>query len=286
MKEIVNIYKHNRAFIESFITSTIGNRHIKELRRKDADKFFNGFRSLDFVYSVDENWHQNSPSFFRSKEDDSILGSKKFYLSTKIRMRDNGTFLSNPYINSYTGKLSITYVVKIDDGYLVFDFTLVSMLKRLKLLEANYNLQYLTKFSYGIMGFSLVVFAIFLSLYALATFMTSIFPISDISLEATFKSIIALTLGLAIFDLAKTVLEQEVFSKSLYENKNEQNKVFSKFLISIVIALSIESLMVVFKVALLDYQDMIYAFYLIMGVASMIVALGLYNYLSAGFYKR
>lgn len=287
MKELVNIYKNNRAMIESFIISTMSDVEVDGLTNKSVSSLFSNFRSLDFVYSVDNNWHQNSPSFFRGKSENTLLGAKKHYLSTKIQMKENGTFLSSPYINTYTGKLSITYVKRVENGYIVFDFNLVTMLKRLKLLEANYQLQTFTKYSYGFMGFALVAFSFFLGIYAIATFLTSILPVGDISLEATFKSIIALTLGLAIFDLAKTILEQEVFSRALVEDKNEQNRVFSKFLISIVIALSIESLMVVFKIALSDYKDMIHALYLILGVALMIFALGAYNYFTkSNFHRR
>ena len=39
-----------------------------------------------------------------------------------------------------------------------------------------------------------------------------------------------------------------------------QNKVLGKFLISIIIALSIETLMVVFKIALGDYTQMLAAY--------------------------
>ena len=56
--------------------------------------------------------------------------------------------------------------------------------------------------------------------------------------------------------------------------------VLMKFSIAIIIALSIEALMVVFKIALHDYSQMIYALYLIIGIALIIVSLGIYSYLS------
>ena len=54
------------------------------------------------------------------------------------------------------------------------------------------------------------------------------------------------------------------------------NKILTKFLISIIIALSIEALMVVFKIALQDYTQMHNAVYLIAGVSLMIISLGLF----------
>ncbi len=94
-----------------------------------------------------------------------------------------------------------------------------------------------------------------------------------------FRSIIALTLGMAIFDLSKTILEHEVFYKSLSRDNNLENRLLARFLTSIIIALSIESLMVVFKIALSDYSKMIYAFYLISGVGVMIVSLSLFIFI-------
>lgn len=98
------------------------------------------------------------------------------------------------------------------------------------------------------------------------------------SIESIFKPVIALTLGLAIFDLAKTVFAQEVIFKNYSKNSNTGYKVLTKFSITIIIALLIESLMVVFKIAIDDYTHMIHAFYLIGGISVLIVSLGLFIY--------
>jgi uncharacterized membrane protein len=93
-----------------------------------------------------------------------------------------------------------------------------------------------------------------------------------------FKPIIALTLGIAIFDLAKTILEQEVFFKSYSKNSNVETKMLTKFLITIIIALSIEALIVVFKIAIDNYDHMIHAFYLIAGIAVILISLTVFIY--------
>jgi putative Mn2+ efflux pump MntP len=96
--------------------------------------------------------------------------------------------------------------------------------------------------------------------------------------NSMFTSIIAVTLGIAIFDLAKQIFEHEVLFHHFAQEENKQYKVLGKFLVSIVIALSIETLMVVFKLALTDYKSMLSAFYLLIGTTVMIVGL-------AYFYK-
>lgn len=83
-------------------------------------------------------------------------------------------------------------------------------------------------------------------------------------------------MGLAIFDLAKTLLEREVFFKA-YSDKQNESRLLSKFLTAIIIALSIEALMVVFKTALHDPSQMLYALYLIIGVTLIILSLAIYS---------
>jgi hypothetical protein len=102
--------------------------------------------------------------------------------------------------------------------------------------------------------------------------------IGDVEIfQLIFKSTIALTLGLAVFDLAKNLLEHEVVFKEQFNEAHGSNKLLEKFLISIIIALSIESLMTVFKIALTDYKDILYAVYLIIAVSVMIIALSYFN---------
>ena len=128
----------------------------------------------------------------------------------------------------------------------------------------------------------LSIVSIMLILYGGYIFVEIIFSFGNIDfLQSIFKSIISIisiTLGLAIFDLAKQIFEHEVLFDSFQHPEDKQYKVLGKFLISIVIALAIETLMVVFKVALNDYTQMLSAFYLMIGTTLMFVGL-------AYFYK-
>ena len=222
----------------------------------------------------------DSPYYLKNKVDNNKRGISKKYYFSKIKLSDRDEALSNPYISSYNGAINITYVKKMENGYLIVDIDIVSVLERLKLIKSNKLLRNINNYTYGFMGFSLVFFALFLGLYSIIIFANSIWDIANFDLGNIFKSIVALTLGLAIFDLGKTILEHEIFYKSISHSDSEENKILSKFLISIIIALSIEALMVVFKIALNDYTDMLYGFLLIIGVSFMIYAVGKYNYLN------
>ncbi len=120
----------------------------------------------------------------------------------------------------------------------------------------------------------------FIILYSLYDFIVFALFKNKLELESIFKPIIALTLGIAIFDLAKTILEQEVFFKSYSKNSKVETKMITKFLITIIIALSIEALIVVFKIAINNYDKMINALYLISGISLILVALSIFIYLT------
>ncbi len=78
-----------------------------------------------------------------------------------------------------------------------------------------------------------------------------------------FKATILLTLSLAIFDLVKAIFEEEVLGKEKKEGAGGGHQTMIRFLGSIVIALSIEALMLVFKFALTDPAQLKYAVFLI-----------------------
>ncbi|MFX4282865.1 hypothetical protein ACOL3J_11420, partial [Aliarcobacter butzleri] len=74
--------------------------------------------------------------------------------------------------------------------------------------------------------------------FSLFDFMLYIFSNHDLSLEMIFKPLISLSLSIAIFDLAKTILDQEVFSESYSIMSRVETKILTKFLTTIIIALS------------------------------------------------
>src|SRR3990167_9383017 len=121
---------------------------------------------------------------------------------------------------------------------------------------------------------SLALVSIALIGYGVFVFFSLMFSLSTADfLHDIFRSIISITLGLAIYDLAKQIFEHEVMFQSFHKSEDKQYKVLGKFLISIIIALSIETLMVVFKIALGDLSNMLSAFYLLMGTTLMFVGL-------------
>ena len=91
-----------------------------------------------------------------------------------------------------------------------------------------------------------------------------------------FEATILLTLALAIFDLAKTLIEEEILGRSKDSSISGPHKTMVRFLGSIIIALSIEALMLVFKFAITDPEKILYAMYIILGVSMLLITLAFY----------
>lgn len=279
MKEFIEIYKANKKDIESFIIATLkNNNNLQKDQTENYKENFEHFPSMELLYITDANCKQISPNIFRNKSAEDAKEKDRGYLASKLKNIDNQFSISDPYISSATGNICITVMKQESDSHIFIDFKLSELLSRLGLIELHQTFDGFSKYFYTLIGFSLILFSTLAIGYAFFSFIIH-FIDDGFSLDTLFKPIVAITLGLAIFDLAKTILEREVYYKS-YGNKSEDSVVLTKFAIAIIIALSIEALMVVFKIAIHDYKDMIYGLYLIVGVGVIISALGIYSFLS------
>jgi hypothetical protein len=280
MKRIVNTFRQHRPAIEMFL------RNIVESERFDCSEercIRNAFKQLSFlqmVYLIGSDLTQTSPNYHRKGKDDSRVGMDKSHYFANVKLTNRKSYLTNPYIHHLTGHPSVTMVLRREEGYIVFDFELLKLLEELKLIEHNTQFERMNSIVYAGGGFLLALVALFLISFGAYTFGYIFIQRPESILHDIFKAIIAITLGLAIYDLAKTILENEVMYKNAGSPREGQNAILGKFLVSIIIALSIESLMVVFKISLGDYTEMGYGFFLILGVTLMTVGLGWFHRLT------
>jgi hypothetical protein len=276
MKQAIQIFRTHKKSIENYLYDNINNNHIDHFSDITLEKFFNIFDSLETLFVVDLQYIQTTPRYTRDTRDALHLGDDRAILFEKISLDDNEYYISTPYICAHTGKSTITVVKKIYNHSIVMDFNLMRLLSELDYVGKNILFDKMTKYTYAAIGYGLSFFALILVGYSIYNFGYFIFNGDIKLLDSIFKSIIALTLGLAIFDLAKNLLEHEVIYKENSSQEHGDNKILTKFLISIIIALSIESLMVVFKIALKDYTQMLKAEYLIIGISLKIISLALF----------
>lgn len=288
MEEFLDVYERNKDMIEDFIQSSIYNLgSLISYEEKEFSKIFSVFPSLELVYVVNKDTKiQSSPNYFRNKVENDAVNEKRDYIIEKLHFKNNYIAFSSPYISSATRNTCVTVTIKEDDEIFFLDFQIDILLQKLNLVELNKPFHSVTKGFYIVAGFSMMVLSIITILFSLYDFTFYLFSKNELSLEMIFKPIIALTLSIAIFDLAKTILEQEVFFKSYSKNSKVETKILTKFLTTIIIALSIEALIVVFKIAINDYDQMINAFYLIAGIALILISLTIFINFSSKRYKQ
>ncbi|MFT7880694.1 MAG: hypothetical protein ABXS91_09910 [Sulfurimonas sp.] len=276
MKVVINLYKRHKRTVDNYITTAIKNAPRNYIEH--ADEILKKYTFLQLVYSVDESYHQVSPVICRQKKESFNVGSDKRHYFTKLELDEDGFYISNPYIHYRTGKASITIVRKIEGVYYVFDCNLITVLEELRLIEYNSTHHKFKQAVYMLGSGLLVAISLALLFYGGYKFVMVFFGENVDFFHDIFKAIISATLGIAIFDLAKQIIEHEVIFHTFRHDETREYKVLGRFLVSIIIALLIETLMVVFKIALGDYNEMQAAFYLLIGTTGMIVGL-------AYFYK-
>ena len=281
MREYIEIYEENKEKIESFIEDTLEKQNLlKSQLEENFKKLFKNFPSLELIYLVNyKTKNQISPNIYRHKIDDLQSSETRGYLIDKLNIKDNGFAFTKPYQSTTTGTTCVTVSKKEEDEIVFLDFDLEILLERLGLIEKNKFFSSITRTFYIISGFFMMFLSAVAIIYAGVDFVTNLMS-ARLSIDTIFKPIIATTLGLAIFDLAKTILEQEVYYKSYIKDPKIEIKTLTKFLVTILIALSIETLMVVFKIAIENYDKLINALYLMLGTSLFMVALSFMIYIT------
>ncbi len=273
MKHILNIYFKNKNSVQYYLRDTLIAFHPSNFEKKSLVQFFETGKAAEIIYAVSSDYKQITPGYSRKNLDDTRIGYDKSYYFRGIQFNDDNTYITNPYLHHVTGGPTVTGVKKEGNNFLVIDFDLLRLLEELNLIEHNALINRINKLVIGTGGILLGAVSLFLILYGGFIFTSLFWNAQNLDIfHAVFQSIISITIGLAIYDLAKHIIEHEILFKGGMHEENSENTILAKFLNSIIIASSIESLMVVFKIVLEDYSRMINALYLIIGVALLIFA--------------
>jgi hypothetical protein len=282
MKRIISIYTENKNSVQFYVRTVMESFQPASYNAKDLHHFFDFEKSAEIIYGVNAAYTQATPTFGRKYTEENRGGTDKSFYFKWVSFEDEPVHISNPYLHYTTGLPTLTAVKRHNDEYIVVDFDLLKLLEELRLIEHNSAFERVNSYILGGGGLLLGIVSLFLILYGGYIFFHMLIfqnPGKDVMHEI-FTSIISITIGLAIYDLAKTIVENDVLFKKFNYGNDLQSKTLSKFLTSIIIALSIESLMAVFKIVLDDYTQLLNAFYLVIGVTLLIVGTGIYNWLS------
>jgi hypothetical protein len=237
------------------------------------------------VYLLDEKGVQISPTYTQTDKIKDDIGKIRAHRAYYYRaVREERCTITDPYpsLMSISGDLTVTASQPIfcENGHLKYvaciDMPFSEVLNISKLNSYDTFFSKLFKTSYACFAFSLIAVAMFLFMQGVLSFVGNEVSLSHFDIKYVFEATILTTLSLAIFDLAKTLIEEEILGRHKEQNISGPHKTMVRFLGSIIIALSIEALMLVFKFAITDPDKLIYAIYIVGGVASLLISLAIY----------
>jgi hypothetical protein len=240
-------------------------------------------QNCEGVYLLNNRGVQITPTFAANEQIDDDAGKIRADRAYYYRaVRESRCTITDPYPSLITGDLTVTASQPIycEDGDLKYvaclDMPLDEVLKITHLNTFDTFFSKLFKYSYAAFAFALIAVAGLLFMSGVQTFFIKEITVSHLVIDDMFKATILLTLSLAIFDLAKTLIEEEVLGQRREYHVSGPHKTMVKFLGSIIIALSIEALMLVFKFAITDPEKLMYAMFIIGGVAMLLISLAVY----------
>ena len=226
---------------------------------------------------ITENISKNKKLKDMGKGDDR--SDRAYYYKT---IKEHRCTLTDPYPSLISNTMVITSSFPIYDEndnllYIIcVDISLSNILRMVHPSSIDSYSGTISKIAYTSFSMALAAVSLLLFIKGLTSFMSFGFDFLNIDINEMFKATILLTLALAIFDLVKAIFEEEVLGKEKKRGAGEGHQTMVRFLGSIIIALSIEALMLVFKFALTDPGQLMYAVYLIGGVALLLVSLSIY----------
>ncbi len=247
---------------------------------------------MGLLYTLDAMGVQNSgniASLNPAKEDQNGKGKNRserpYYLLAK---NCDSVVVTEPYFSNNGSMLCISAAVKShhangDLGYIVIDIDLTKTIEFLMgdLSRRRFMPAFKSVYVLIVAGLFAVTGVL---LYAAGTEMYSLWHIGsnkeDLHMKP-FGVIIFLTLALAIFDLGKTILEEEVLMHKDIFRHSSTRRTITRFIAAILIAVSIEALLLMFKAALGVNGDIVSAVWMMLTAVGLLVGLGIYVYLGA-----
>lgn len=249
---------------------------------------------VELLYTLNEKGVQTSENAISNQDGVRIsAGAKNTDRSQrpyfKLAANSLNLELTSPYVSSATGNLCVSAALQFTDatdkalGYVVVDINLTRIIEFLRGDESRRKATPFFYVVYSIMVIGLMAVSAIMLYMAfedlLSVFTESAHP--EAPPYKLFEIIIFITLSLAIFDLGKTILEEEVLMHKDVFRHSSTRRTITRFLAAILIAVSIEALLTMFKASLGEVELMKSAVWMMLSVVGLLLGLGGYVYLGA-----
>lgn len=299
LANIERYHEHRKAIREllaSILTGVTHDRLFEDpvaLQRAISD-IVELYPFAELLYTLDSQGLQSSVNagHGRRGRPESAAGKGKdrsqrpYFL---LAQQSDGVVVTEPYLSIDSRNLCVSAALKWLDGegrvlgYLVLDIDLAETIEFL--MGDTGRRRFVPAFR---LVYSVIVAGLFavvaVLLYGAFREVALLFGGSHSEAELHLKPfgiVIFLTLGLAIFDLGKTVLEEEVLAHKDIFRHSSTRRTITRFIAAILIAVSIEALLLMFKAVLGTGEHLLAAVYMMLTAVGLLVGLGVYVYLGA-----
>ena len=285
--EFAEIRTKARAYFCYVLSRSLPNR-VPEISLRDLKiglkNISKTLKNVDAMYILDANGKQviNTISMdqrYARKGMGENRSARAYYYKV---LKYKRCILTEPYPSVKSNNLVVTVAHPIYDDkgelkYIVcIDISLDNVLKMVNPSSIDAISGKVIRYVYAAFSLALAFVALLLFVKGVVSFFGMGVHIEAIDIKNVFESTILLTLSLAIFDLVKAIFEEEVLGNHKKRLETDIHKTMVRFLGSIIIALSIEALMLVFKFALIDSDKLKYAVYLILAITALLIGLSIY----------
>ncbi len=259
---------------------------------KTIKKIFTLFPSIEMFYVIDEKCQKVTKTFFNPseritfREDEDIEKNiiyRKFcrFIPNIHDIYIEKTVIFNPYTNNYVVEVFIPFETGDKRYFLVLKFNLLKYLKIREVEQVRWFVN-LSKLSYGIVSFLLFSFAVAFVLLTFYKVYKELYLLKTHTADIViFKSVIYLTLALALVDLARQIFQYEIIYAEDPTKKIPLRKITARFLSTVLIAMAIETLLLVFKASILG--EIKFDTVLYMAGAVFLILIGLSVYIYTGY---
>ena len=290
IKEIQE-YAQIRVKARAYLCYIMGRNISNNLNNGDIDTVLSRLEALndniaqaEAVYALDGNGIQITENISKNKKLAGLgkgedRSNRAYYYKT---IKEHRCTLTDPYPSLVSNTMVVTSSFPIYDEHdnllciICVDISLANILRMVHPSSVDSMAGTVSRIAYTAFSIALAAVSLLLFIKGITSFLHFGLDFMHIDINEMFKATILLTLSLAIFDLVKAIFEEEVLGKEKKEGAGDGHQTMIRFLGSIIIALSIEALMLVFKFALTDPAKLEYAVYLIGGVALLLVSLSIY----------
>ena len=294
---VIERYHEHESVIHELLDSIL-------LGLSDATLFQNGLSDKVFselaqrypfvqlLYLLDQDGMQISDNIVLVNQKVSRLNygfntdrSHRPYFTGLIHLQDK-RYITSPYLSNTGAGLCISASRKLTNSsgkteILVIDINLTQLIEFMMGDSARRKMMPIFKgvYSFIVLGLfvlvSVLMWTVIKDIYVLFSQPAKHDPLLP------FGIIIFLTLALAIFDLGKTILEEEVLMHKDIFRHSSTRRTITRFISTILIAISIEALLTMFKASLGEKQYLQPAIMMMLAVVGLLVGLGIYVYLGA-----